>query len=150
MGEAGSAGGRPLVVLEDQTLRDGLQSWGGALSLAGKTGLLGLIAWAGLPRIQAGSFVNPRRLPQMTGTDELVALAQRRWGGRLSGLALNRRGLERAMACGLRHISLSVSVSRAHSLANVGLEADEALAQALPLVRQAAAAGLGVRAGVVA
>jgi len=66
----------------------------------------------------------------------------------VTGLVLNEKGLERAMACGLKHINLSLSASDTHSRKNVRKTYQEALAEVSRLVEQAAAAGMSVRAGV--
>jgi hydroxymethylglutaryl-CoA lyase len=61
---------------------------------------------------------------------------------------LNAQGLDRAVACGMRHLSLSVSLSETHSRTNAGCGADEALAAMTTLVRQAVDRGIAVRAGM--
>jgi hydroxymethylglutaryl-CoA lyase len=136
------------VILEDQTLRDGLQGEPRLFSLEEKLRLLeGLIA-AGFKRIQLGSLVNPKRVPQMADTDELVRRTRDRTGVVFTALVLNAKGLERALGLGVRHVAMSVSVSEAHSRRNVGRPAEEALVEMAGLIERAAAAGLTVRAGL--
>jgi hydroxymethylglutaryl-CoA lyase len=138
----------PHVILEDQTLRDGLQIEKRLFSLQEKIDIIdGLIA-AGLTRIQIGSFVHPQRVPQMADTDALVKALGVREGVVFTGLVLNRRGLERAMACGLSNVALSVSVSDTHSRKNANRSAQEALKEMITLIAEAVAAGVGVRAGL--
>lgn len=148
--EAGGGPAAPgFVLLEEQSLRDGLQNEARLLTVAEKLELVGLLAAAGIRRIQVGSFVDPRRMPQMAGTGELVAQVQADWPHLLcSALVLNARGLERALACGMHHLSLSVSVAESHSRRNVGRAAADALDDMVALVRGAVAAGVRVRAGV--
>jgi len=137
------------VLLEEEVLRDGLQNEPGQLRLDDKLELVRLLAAAGIRRIQLGSFVDPRRVPQMADTDALVGLVRAELPQLLcTGLVLNRRGLDRALACGLNHISCSVSISDTHSRHNVRRPAGEALAAAVALVGVAARSGLRVRAGV--
>lgn len=139
------------VILEDHTLRDGLQAQPRVLGLERRAELLAGLAAAGFRRVQAVSFVSPRRLPQMAGAEELLERLGPGAAGpglELSGLALNPRGLERALACGLKRLSVTVSASDAHSLINVGRPAGQALAQALDMIRQAVSAGVWVRGGV--
>lgn len=137
------------VTLEDQSLRDGLQNERRLLGLDEKLEIVRLLAEAGFRRVQIGSFVNPRKVPQMAETEELVRRVHAGWPQlRCSALVLNAKGLDRAMACGMRHLSLSISISDTHSRKNAGCGATEALAAMTMLVRRAADRGIAVRAGV--
>ena len=145
----GRAGEGGPVLLEDQTLRDGLQNAPRLLSLEGKLEIARLLAAAGVRRLQMGSFVDPRRVPQMAGTEELVALVRRELPGvECTALALNERGLQRALGCGLRRLSLSVSLADSHSRRNAGCGAGEALSRVTGLVGRAREEGMVVRAGL--
>jgi len=135
------------LILEDETLRDGLQSESRLFEIEEKIAIITMLEEAGLRRIQVGSFVHPKLVPQMSNTDELV----RRLGTTgtlITGLILNTRGLERALNCGVRHVSMGVSASNTHSLKNVNLSAEEALSSMTALISEAKQAGLKVRAGV--
>ena len=138
------------VLLEDETLRDGLQVESRICSLEEKFEIFRQLAGAGVSRIQIGSFVNPKRVPQMAGTEELIQAirAQIPSGPQLSALILNDKGLERALLCGIEHVSMSVSTSNTHSLKNAGKPAAEALQGMATLIRQATESGLEVRAGL--
>ena len=137
------------VLLEDQTLRDGLQNEPRLLSLADKLEIARLLAAAGLRRLQVGSLVDPRRVPQMAGTEELVRLVRRELPGvECTALALNEHGLERAIRSGLRRLSLSVSLADSHSRRNAGCGAGEALSRVTGLVGRAREEGMVVRAGL--
>lgn len=137
------------VVLEEESLRDGLQAESRLLSLSEKMQAVRLLNRAGLSRLQLGSFVNPRSIPQMANSDVLVAMVRREFPDLLlTGLVLNERGLERAIHCGLEHVSMSVSVSDTHSRKNVGRSAEKALELMTELVAATVAAGVKVRAGV--
>lgn len=138
------------LVLEDVSLRDGLQAEQRRFTLDEKLTIVGQLAAAGFRRLQVGSFVHPDLLPQMADTDLLVARVQTTSPELCcTGLVLNERGLERALACGLGHVSLSVSVADNHSRSNVGRPAAEALETMCALVGRAADAGLVVRAGIM-
>lgn len=140
----------PGVILEDTSLRDGLQSEKRIFSLQKKTALFRLLADAGVKRIQVGSFVNPKVLPQMAGTDELIGIVKKEYPNvLLTALVLNEKGLERADACGLKHLSMSVSASNTHSMKNVRRPAAEALQEMTGLIRRAAASGVRVRSGIM-
>ncbi len=136
------------VNLEDQTLRDGLQSESRPFSLVEKKHLVAGLARAGLKRLQVGSFVHPRRVPQMADTDELVRTVEPPQGVVFSGLVLNARGLERALACGLSDVALSASVSDSHSRRNTNQSSTAAIDTMAGLIREAVQAGLAVRGGL--
>ena len=139
----------PAVVLEDESLRDGLQFEQKILALEEKMSLYRLLAAAGVKRLQVGSFVHPMVVPQMADTDEFIRAVRNDPSGVLiTALVLNDKGLERALKCGVGHLSLSSSASSSHSLKNVKRPAAEAFASLLELIRQAVASGLEVRAGI--
>src|ERR1043165_5401620 len=97
------------VLIEDEALRDGLQNEKRLFSVAEKTHIIdGLIA-AGLKRIQVGSFVHPKWVPQMANTDEVFAALKPVEGVIYTALILNMAGLDRALAVKTRHLSISVS-----------------------------------------
>lgn len=146
---AGRTGEGGPVLLEDQTLRDGLQNEPRLLSLEGKLEIARLLAAAGVRRLQVGSLVDPCRVPQMAGTEELVRLVRRELPGvECTALALNEHGLERAIRSGLRRLSLSVSLADSHSRRNAGCGAGEALSRVTGLVGRAREEGMVVRAGL--
>ena len=137
------------VILEEQSLRDGLQNEDRLFSLDEKLEIVRLLAEAGIRRLQIGSFVDPRRLPQMRQTEELAERVHSDWPHLVcSALVLNAQGMDRAIACGMHHLSMSVSVSDTHSRRNAGCPSGEALDRMIVLVRKAAKLGVTVRAGV--
>jgi len=136
------------LLLEDEVLRDGLQIETQLLTTEQKIELFGLLSSAGLKRIQVGSFVNPKVVPQTADTDELIGLLGRQDNTVISALILNHKGLDRALACGVPHVSMSVSISDSHSRRNANKPAAEALNAMLELIRQALGQGLAVRAGL--
>jgi hydroxymethylglutaryl-CoA lyase len=138
------------VLLEDETLRDGLQVESRIFSLEEKFGLYAQLAQAGIGRIQVGSFVNPKRVPQMAGTEELIRTirSQAESGPLISALILNDKGLDRALDCGVEHVSMSISISNTHSKKTAGKPAAAALLDMTGLIQQATQAGMAVRAGL--
>ena len=137
------------VVLEDESLRDGLQGETHLFGLEEKLEVVRLLAAAGIRRMQLGSFVHPRTMPQMANTDALTAQVRRQYPDILcTGLVLNEKGLERALQSGLCHVSMSVSLADSHSRSNAGMPAAEALARMQKLISRAVAAGLQVRGGL--
>ena len=89
------------VTICDVGPRDGLQNEATALSPAVRAELCDRLAAAGVPRVEAVSFVNPKRVPQMAGAEEVMAAIERRPGTIYAGLVLNDRGYERALAAGV-------------------------------------------------
>jgi hydroxymethylglutaryl-CoA lyase len=84
----------------------------------------------------------------MADTDELIRTIGQEDDCEVSALILNDRGLERALNCGVSHVSMSVSVSDTHSRKNARRPAAEALVSMTALIREALTAGLDVRAGL--
>lgn len=138
------------ILLEDETLRDGLQMEKRIFSLEEKLHIYTMIKDSGVQRIQVGSFVHPKYVPQMADTDELIHEINKinDGGPQLTGLILNGRGLDRALSCSLEHVSMSVSISDSHSMKNSGKPAAEALQSMAQLIGDASASGLTVRAGL--
>jgi hydroxymethylglutaryl-CoA lyase len=136
------------VLIEDEALRDGLQIEKRIFSVDEKLALISAIADAGVRRIQVGSFVHPKWVPQMANTDELFSRLPPREGVTYSALVLNRTGLDRAVKTGVKHLLISVSASETHSRKNANKSVAEALADIKPTIEEALAAGIAVRAGI--
>lgn len=136
------------VLFEDEVLRDGLQMESRHFSFEEKVKIYHMLEEANVRRIQIGSFVSPKHVPQMADTDALIRHLIQTTGVLMTGLILNDKGLERALACGLSHVSMSVSISDTHSRKNTGRSAEEALASMKLLIKEAKKRGLKVRAGV--
>ncbi len=141
--------GDPQVIIEESLPRDGLQNEQVVFSVGERAALINTLAGCGIRRIQIGSFVSPSRVPQMAGTEEVYELLEQREKVLYSALVLNRKGLERASACGIRHVSIFVSVSETHSRRNAGCSVDEAMSDALALIGAAVEQGFTVQAGVM-
>ena len=94
------------------------------------------------------SFVHPRLVPQMADAEALCAALPRHRDVVYSGLALNERGVERAIAAGLDHVAASISTSDAHSQRNTRMSLTEARSRFVRMVELAVDAGLSVRAGL--
>ena len=122
--------------------RDGLQNEKIVLPLEQKIELIDRVSAAGARIIEVGSFVNPKAVPQMADTDEVARRIKRLDGVEYRVLIFNLRGLERAEAAGLTKAKLTVSVSRTHSLRNVGKTPEEAVAGFADCAEFAAAKGI--------
>jgi hydroxymethylglutaryl-CoA lyase len=115
------------VSLREVGPRDGLQLEA-PLPTSDKLALLRALAAAGLPRIEATSFVSPRAVPALADAEQVAAALPDIPGPRWSALVASPRGAARAVAAGLREVAHVVSASDGHSRANAGRGTDEAVA----------------------
>ena len=99
------------VTICDVGPRDGLQNEATSLSPAVRAELCDRLAAAGVPRVEAVSFVNPKRVPQMAGAEDVMAAIERRPGTVYAGLVLNDRGYERALAAGVDEVHYAFPVT---------------------------------------
>ncbi|OLT24711.1 hydroxymethylglutaryl-CoA lyase [Actinomadura sp. CNU-125] len=107
--------------------RDGLQNEARVLTPDDKIALIERCVDAGTRRIEAVSFVNPKRVPQMAGAEEVMAGVPRREGVAYSGLVLNRRGLDRALDARVDEVNVVVPASDTFSVRNQGATVAEML-----------------------
>lgn len=136
------------VLIEDEFLRDGLQNEKRLFTIEEKLEFLTALEQAGVRRIQVGSFVHPKWVPQMADTDALFAALTPKAGVTYSALVLNKAGLDRALAVGVKHLSISVSASETHSRKNTNRSVDEGRAAIAPVIEKALEEGIAVRAGI--
>lgn len=132
------------VAICDVAPRDGLQNEPRYLSAPVRAELCDRIAAAGVRRIEAVSFVNPVRVPQMAGAEEVMAAIRQRAGVSVSGLVLNLRGVERALQAGVDEIQYAFPVTDAFAQRNQGTTVAAAVATAAEIVARARAAGVRV------
>ncbi|SDM12690.1 hydroxymethylglutaryl-CoA lyase [Arthrobacter sp. ok362] len=116
------------VEITDVFLRDGLQDEPVIVSTAHKLEIAEALVAAGIKRIEAASFVNPKRVPQMADAAEVITALPAVKGVTYTSLALNGRGIERAVDAGATDIQVVTSASQAHSNANAGQAIEDALA----------------------
>ena len=114
------------VTICDVGPRDGLQNEPDVVAPALRAELVSRLASAGLPRVEAVSFVRDERVPQMAGAEEVVAGIERRDGTELSGLVLNARGYERLRATGLDRINCTFAATESFSRANANASVEDA------------------------
>jgi hydroxymethylglutaryl-CoA lyase len=107
------------ILISEVGPRDGLQSISRVMPLAAKKAWIAAEAAAGVPEIEVGSFVPARLLPQLADTAEVVAFAKTIPGLTVAVLVPNARGAEAAIAAGADKLTLPLSVSETHSLANL-------------------------------
>jgi uncharacterized protein (DUF1501 family) len=136
------------VVIEEQGLRDGLQSEKTRVPTAKKLKIIDALVDAGMRRIQVTSFVNPSLIPQMADAEALCAGLNQRPGVIYSALVLNARGIERAAKAGLKHVSASISASDTHSRKNANVSLVEARRQLADMIKIGKAHGLTISGGM--
>ena len=117
------------VVVSEVGPRDGLQSVKQAMPTAIKHKWIAALAASGLSEIEVGSFVSPKRLPQMADAAEVVEKALLLPKVSILALVPNLKGAERAVAAGLSRVTVPVSASREHSMKNIGMTPEEAVEQ---------------------
>ncbi len=148
------------VTIIDVTPRDGLQNEPEVLSVERRVELIERLLAAGVPRIELGSFVNPRQVPQMAATDDVVRALRERGhhlaaratndAFRFTALAPNERGYELAVAAGMHHVRLVLAASDGLNQANFRRSTAESLAEfsrlALRIHRDGIAFGVAIGA----
>ncbi len=107
--------------------RDGIQNEKKLLSLDSKLELIDRAVKAGASRIEVTSFVNPKKVPQMAQADEICAALPRDTNCQYIGLALNRRGFERACNAGLDEVNFVAVASDTFCQKNQGMDTDSGL-----------------------
>jgi hydroxymethylglutaryl-CoA lyase/(R)-citramalyl-CoA lyase len=118
------------VTICDVGPRDGLQNEPETFEPAFRAELVNRLAAAGLPRVEAASFVRADAVPQMAGAEEVVAAIERRDGTEYSGLALNEKGYERLAASGLDRVNFTLAATESFSKRNANQSIAEAQAAA--------------------
>ncbi|WP_205471738.1 hydroxymethylglutaryl-CoA lyase [Nocardioides sp. SYSU D00038] len=127
--------------------RDGLQNEQALVPVEVKEELVRRLVAAGLPVVEATSFVHPRWVPQLADAEELMTRLGPD-GVALPVLVPNERGLDRALALGLRHVAIFGSATETFAQRNLNRSVEEQFAMFEPVVTRARAAGLDVRAYV--
>jgi hydroxymethylglutaryl-CoA lyase/(R)-citramalyl-CoA lyase len=125
------------LVVCDVGPRDGLQNESRTLEPVARAELCDRLAAAGLKRIEAASFVNPKLVPQMAGAEDVMAALHRKPGVSYAGLVLNDRGYERAVAAGVDEVHYAFAVTDEFGLRNQNATTEEGLKTALALVAKA-------------
>src|SRR5207248_6250192 len=114
------------VTLCDVGPRDGLQNEPEALAPPVRAELVSRLAAAGLPRVEAVSFVRDERVPQMAGAEDVVAAIERRDGTEYSGLVLNERGWERFRDTALDRVNVTLGATESFNERNGNATLEEA------------------------
>ena len=138
------------VLISEVGPRDGLQSVKATMATADKLAWIDALYAAGLREIEVGSFVPAKLLPQMADVAQVVAHALTLPGLTVMALVPNWRGAEAALAAGVHKLTIPVSASEAHSLANVRKSREDMVAEVRSILalRDERAPEVKVEAGV--
>lgn len=137
-----------MILVSEVGPRDGLQSIDRVMPIAARKAWIAAEAAAGVREIEVGSFVPPALLPQMAGTEELVAFARTIPGLNVVALVPNAKGAARAVAAGVHGMSLPFSMSETHSLKNLRKTRTQVLAEIAEVAAMAEAAGVHFAVGL--
>jgi len=125
--------------------RDGLQNEKETLSLEVRAEFIDGLSEAGLSAIEVGSFVSPKAVPQLADTEELYRRIRPVSGVRYPALVPNLKGLERALAVGVREIAVFTAASETFNRKNINAGVDESIERFRPVVARAKAEKIRVR-----
>jgi (R)-citramalyl-CoA lyase len=126
-------------VIYDVGPRDGLQNEDRVLEPSVRANLCDRLAAAGLRRIEAASFVNPKLVPAMARAEEVMAALHRRQGTSYAGLVLNEMGYDRAIAAGVDEVHYAFAATDEFGRRNQNATTEQGLENALALVPRARA-----------
>lgn len=133
------------VKMVDVGPRDGLQNESAPVPTEVKVRLIERLADAGLPVVEATSFVSPKWVPQMADAAEVMARIRRKPGVSYPVLVPNLKGLEGALAARAEEVAVFAAASEAFSKRNINCTIDESLDRFAPVCEAAAAKGVRVR-----
>ena len=125
--------------------RDGLQNEAVTVSIPSRIAFVEKLIAAGLTSIEVGSFVSPKWVPQMAGTDQVLSGVGVRDDVNLPVLVPNEKGLEAAISAGAREIAVFASASEAFSHKNINCSIGQSIDRFRPVAERAREAGLSVR-----
>src|SRR5215831_1487041 len=125
--------------------RDGLQNESVIIPTAKKAEFIKLLVAAGLKDIEVASFVHPKWVPQLADAQELIQQLEFTPNVRYSALVPNMKGLERALASGIRRIAVFTAASETFNRKNINMGIQESIDVFRPVVAEALKNGLSVR-----
>lgn len=125
------------VTLSEVSPRDGLQPIAGFVPTETKIALVRALHAAGITRMEVGSFVSPRAIPQMADTAEVLQAAKQLDGLECTVLVPNRRGFDAAVAAGADRLGLFMSLTEGHNQANLNRSRQASFDDLSAIVRDA-------------
>ena len=138
----------PRVTICEVGPRDGLQNESVPISTDDKVRFCDLLSDAGVPILEATSFVSPKHVPQMSDAGEVFRRIRKDAGRTYLVLVPNERGLDRAIDAGVRAIAVFTAASEAFANANIRMTIEESVSTFAGVVKRAKAEGMWVRAAV--
>ena len=133
------------VMIKEVAARDGLQAQPKHLTVEQRIALLGALAETGVPELEIGSFVSPKAVPQMAGTDEIAAnlpSAQLTY----SALVPNMKGYELAVMAGIRSHAIALAATEEMNQNNIRKSLEDTFVMGEEILDRAAAEGVDIHA----
>src|SRR5262245_49508818 len=125
--------------------RDGLQNESAIVATEKKVEFIDLLAAAGLKDIEVASFVHPKWVPQLADAQDVIQQLNRESNTRYSALVPNMKGLERAIASGIRRIAVFTAASETFNRKNINMGVQESIDVFKPVVERALKERISVR-----
>ena len=125
--------------------RDGLQNESISLGVETKTELVNRLTASGLRYIEVGSFVSPKWVPQMAGSEEIFTQLPKGENNTYAALTPNMRGLDRAIECGVKEVAVFAAASEEFSQRNINCSIAESLERFIPVLEKSLDLGISVR-----
>ena len=129
-------------------LRDGIQAVESYVPIKDRVAIVNGLLDAGIKNIQITSFVNPKKVPQMSESEELISKLSRKNNIEYSALVFNCTGVERAINSGINKIETSISLSESYNQKNLGLNNLEAMGKLKNVIKSGLENKLDIRAGL--
>ena len=136
------------IIIMETGLRDGLQVVEKYVSVEDRLIILNGFIEAGIKNIQVTSFVNPKKVPQMSESEKLIKKLSLNNDVEYSALVFNLKGVKRALNSGINKIETSISVSEHYNQKNLGLNNIQAMERLKKVIRFGLENKLNVRAGL--
>ncbi len=134
-----------VVLVKEVAPRDGLQAQSVEITLAQRAELIGALVAANVPELEIGSFVSPKAVPQMAGTDQLASDLPT-GNSRFSALVPNMKGYELACQTGLQRLAIVVSATEQMNQNNIRKSLNDTFLMADDILTRAAAEGIEIHA----
>ncbi len=134
------------IIINEVGPRDGLQSQSKHLTLEERKQLIEALMLAGIRHLEVGSFVSPKAVPQMSGTDQLLALLEPPAGSELSVLVPNMKGYQLARAAGTATVAIVVCATETMNQKNIRMGLEQTFAVAESIITRGKSDGVRVQA----
>ena len=136
------------ITIMETGLRDGIQVVEKYVPIKDRVVIVNGLIDAGIKNIQVASFVNPRKVPQMSEVEDLISSLSSNSKIDYSALVFNQKGVERAINSGINKIETSISLSESYNQKNLGLNNLEAIERLKNVIRLGLENKLKIRAGL--